>query len=797
MKQMINILKNATGIFALAILGSFSCSAQVLNDVQASFNNYRQQALQEKIFVHTDKGAYLTGEILWFKLYVVDGSYNKPLNLSKVAYVEVLDENNLPAMQAKVELHNGHGSGSLYIPVSTNNGNFHFRAYTNWMKNFSPDYYFDKNITIVNPQRSPIEVAKQNKTDYDVQFFPEGGSLVAGISSNVGVKAVGKDGKGVDFSGAIIDQKNDTVVRFKPLKFGMGHFAFTPTAGNAYKAVIRVANGSPIIKDIPAVNTQGYVMTLTDNGSGQLQISVKSNVESSDGGVYLFAHTGQLVKVAKRTALINGSASFAIDKSALDDGISHITIFDGDKQPICERLYFKRPTKNLVIDATADQQNYGSRKKVNVSVLTKDQSGKQLNANLSLSVYHLDAYQTAEPGDIASYFWLSSDLRGNIESPEYYLRHNSADVDEAVDNLMLTQGWRRFQWGDVLKNKSTAFTYLPEYNGHIVSGKMIDPATNKPANEVVAYFGVPGKRVQVFTSLSDSSGRLLFNTKDLYGPGEIVVQTDTQRDSTYRIDILSPFSEQYSKNPLPAFDLTADMQKPLEAQNMAMQVQNIYAGSKTRQFYEPAVDSTGFYGKPDKVYRLDDYTRFTTMEEVLREYIREVNVFHPQKKYQIRMISEKGFLEGDPLVILDGIPIFDMNKVMAMDPLKIKRLDVIKDRYFWGPADAEGILSYASYKGDLAGVELDPHAVVVDYEGMQLQRVFYSPVYDTDKQIASRMPDFRSLLFWAPNINTSVQGKNQVTFYTSDEEGKYIGVIQGITANGEAGSQYFTFEVKK
>lgn len=161
------------------------------------------------------------------------------------------------------------------------------------------------------------------------------------------------------------------------------------------------------------------------------------------------------------------------------------------------------------------------------------------------------------------------------------------------------------------------------------------------------------------------------------------------------------------------------------------------------------------------------------------------------------MISEKGFLEGDPLVILDGIPIFDMNKVMAMDPLKIKRLDVIKDRYFWGPADAEGILSYASYKGDLAGVELDPHAVVVDYEGMQLQRVFYSPVYDTDKQIASRMPDFRSLLFWAPNINTSVQGKNQVTFYTSDEEGKYIGVIQGITANGEAGSQYFTFEVKK
>lgn len=794
---MIHIFRNVTGAFALAILGSFSCSAQVLSDVQTSFNNYRQQALQEKIFVHTDKGAYLTGEILWFKLYVVDGSYNKPLNLSKVAYVEVLDENNTPAIQAKVELHNGHGSGSLYIPVSVNNGNYHFRAYTNWMKNFSPDYYFDKNITIVNPQRAPVASATIPKTDYDIQFFPEGGYMVNGISSNVAFKAVGKDGKGIDFTGAVIDQKNDTVAHFKSLRFGMGHFAFTPTAGSNYKAVIKVNNGSPVTKSFPVANNQGYVMGLTDNGSGQLQISVKANVESSDGGVYLFAHTRQLVKVAKRIALINGSANFTIDKSALDDGISHITIFNGDKQPVCERLYFKRPAKSLAIDASADQQNYGTRKKVNVSVSAKDHAGKQLTANLSLSVYHLDAYQTADAGDIASYFWLSSDLRGNVESPEYYLRHNNVDADEAVDNLMLTQGWRRFQWDDVLKNKPAAFTFLPEYNGHIVSGKIIDPTTNKPANEVVAYFGVPGKRVQLFTALSDSTGKLLFNTKDLFGPGEIVVQTNTQRDSIYRIDITSPFSEQYSKNPLSAFNLTAEMQKPLEAQNMAMQIQNIYAGSKTRQFYEPVVDSTGFYGRPDKVYRLDDYTRFTTMEEVLREYIREVNVFHPQKKFEIRIIGEKGFLEGDPLVILDGIPIFDMNKVMAIDPLKIKRLDVVKDRFFWGPADAEGILSYASYKSDLAGVELDPHAVVVDYEGMQLQRVFYSPAYDTDKQITSRMPDFRSLLFWAPNINTTIQGKNQVTFYTSDEEGKYIGVIQGVTANGEAGSQYFTFEVKK
>jgi hypothetical protein len=797
MKQIATIFRNITCGFAVMVLLAFNCRAQTLTDVQTSFNRYHQGALQEKIFVHTDKGSYLTGEILWFKIYVADASFNKPLNLSKVAYIDVLDENQVPAMQAKVELHDGKGSGSIYIPVSLNNGNYHFRAYTNWMKNFTPDYYFEKKIVIVNPQKAPAVLARAAKTDFDVQFFPEGGNLVSGIISNVGFKAVGKNGKGIDFTGVVIDQKNDTVVHFQPLKFGMGRFSFKPAAGNTYKAVVKVAGSAPIINNLPPVNNKGYVMTLADNGSASLQVTVNSNTESSDGSVYLFAHTRQVIKMVQRASLINGVATFSIDKTELGEGISHLTIFDGDRRPVCERLYFKRPTKNIAIEAVSDQQNYSTRKKVNVALSAKDQSGKQLNADLSMSVYRIDDYQTLEPGDIASYFWLSSDLRGNIESPEYYIKNTTAEANEAADNLMMTQGWRRFQWSDVLNNKPASFTFLPEYNGHIVAGKIINTVSNEPAFDVIAYFAVPGRRVQLFTSKSDSLGRVLFNTKDLYGPGEIVVQTDTQRDTTYRIDIQNPFSEQYSKTPLPAFELTADMQRPLELQNVAMQVQNIYAGNKTRQFYDAKVDSTGFYGEPDKVYRLDDYTRFTTMEEVLREYIREVNVFHPHNTFQIRVIGDKGFLEGDPLVLLDGVPMFNMNKVMAIDPLKIKRLDVIKDRYFWSSADAEGILSYASYKSDLAGVEVDPHAVVMDYEGMQLQRIFYSPVYDTDAAVSSRVPDFRSLLFWIPTIKTNTQGKNQLTFYTSDQEGKYVGVIQGMTADGESGSQYFTFEVKK
>ena len=792
MQQIINIVKRiVTGVLFTSAL-AVSCFAQTLPDVENSFKTYSENNLQEKLFVHTDRTSYLTGEILWFKIYAVDGTYNKPLNLSKVAYVDILDSKQTPVLQAKISLSQGSGSGSIYIPVTLSNGNYRLRAYTNWMKNFSPEYYFGKVITIVNPQISPDAGAKQNKGGYDIQFFPEGGNLVSGIQSKVGFKAVGADGKGIDFKGAIIDQKNDTVVKFSPSKFGMGHFLFTPAKGSFYKAVIRTWNDKPVLKDLPAVADQGYVMQLTDDNSGKLDVSVSSNSSPNDN-VFIFVQTRQIVKIVKTAALNNGVTHFQVDKNLLDDGVSHITIFNSARQPVCERLYFKYPGPKLVIDAAPDQQQYATRKRVGVSVQTKDPSGKLLDADLSMSVYRLDTFQQADPEDILNYLWLSSDLQGDIESPGYYFSNNSAEVDEATDNLMLTQGWRRFQWSSVLANNQPAFNFLPETYGHIVAGKLVNATTNAPVKGIVAYLGAPGKRVQLFASRSDSLGQLIFNTRNL-NSDEIVVQTNTEIDSIYRIDILKPFSEQYAKTTLPAFRIMPDMQPAIESRNLSMQVQNVYDGDKIKQLYEPA-DSSAFFGKPDHSYLLDDYTRFTTMEEVLREYIREVNVVRSKKRFHIKVIGENGFLDGDPLVLVDGIPLFNIDKVLALDPLVIKRLDAVPHRYFYGPSEYEGILSLTSYKGNIGGIDIDPHAIVVDYEGLQLQRKFYAPVYDTDSQVKSRLPDFRNLLYWSPSVNAN--SRNGVSFYTSDQEGKYIGVVQGITSNGEAASHVFTFEVRK
>lgn len=791
MRSIVKAIRLA--VFTLALFTCYANSyAQAISEVKNSFNLYRQSALLEKVFVHTDKTVYTTDEIIWFKVYCVDGNDHKPLNLSKVVYIDVLDNNQNPVAQVKVAMKNGFGDGSFYIPGSVANGNYKLRAYTSWMKNFNADFYFEKAITIINPSKSP-EPVKETTAKYDVQFFPEGGNLVNGMESKVAFKVTAPDGKGVSVKGAILNQRNDTLIKFQSLKFGMGSFLFTPDMKNTYKAIIYTANNAqPIIKDIPEINAHGFVMWLKKAENGQLDITVQSD-DPTGSTVYLFAHTRQEIKATETAVSSNGLAHFTINSNVLGDGISHLTVFNSLKQPVCERLYFKNPAQQLFIDAAADKQLYGLRKKVDVNVTSKDKAGKPQNAELSMAVYKVDSLQTADPTNIFSYLWLNSDLKGSIESPDYYFKNKDAESAEALDNLMLTQGWRRFEWQQVLDNKPAGFTFLPEYNDHIISAKITNTLNEAPAKGITTYLTVPGKKVQMYNAQSDSLGRIIYNTRDFFGLNEIIVQTNSLVDSTYRIDVLSPFSEQFSKTPLPAFNFKSSTAGTLQEHNLGTQVLNIYSGNKLKQYYEEEADSA-FYVRPYKTYKLDDYTRFTTMEEVFREYVSEVNIVNRKGRFHIIVLSGTGFLDGEPLVLLDGTPVFDINKIFSVDPLKIRKLEVIPFRYFYGEVQHQGIFNFTTYKGDLGGVDIDPKAVVLDYEGLQLRRKFYSPVYNSDAEVATRLPDLRNVLYWTPSVGN--KGNDVVSFYTSDQPGKYVGTIQGINANGDAGSQYFSFEVK-
>jgi hypothetical protein len=781
------------------------------DSLENAFTRYQTGTIQEKLYLHLDKTFYLAGETVWFKAYDVDGGSNKPLAISAVAYVEILDKDQKPILQEKIQLKAGKGDGSMKLPSSVPSGHYLFRAYTSWMKNFSPDFYFSQQLTILNTVRDLSAAAPGMPKAYDIGFFPEGGNLVNDVASVVAFKTADHNGKGIPCRGVIIDQAKDTIVHFQTTRFGMGRFIFTPVAGSTYYALIDIGD-SVLMERLPPAFDQGYTMHLEDLDEHQLQITVHARLAAPTPSapastpavpapvVYLFTHTHNLLKDARVNLLTNGEATFLLNKDSLGDGISHLTVFNAGRQPVCERLYFKRPAGRLNIAIKPLSSVYATRQKLTVDLSTTDPSGRPVPADLSMSVFLTDSLQSIPDENILSYLLLTSDLKGKIESPGYYFADPGPETVAALDCLMLTQGWTRFRWEDVLQDKQSYFEYLPETNGPVINGRVFDKTTGRqpsqitPPAPVIGYLTVPGIHFRLSTAVSHPDGNMWFNTGNFYGNKEIIVQTD----SNHRIDLANPFSDRFSD--APSSD-SLDLRKwsaLLLYRSINAQVENAYLQDvKQRLLPSRDEDTTAFYGAADLNYNLDDYIRFVTMDEVIREYVQDVRIRRQSGKvyFRVRNALFNLYFDDGPLLLIDGVPVFNADKLVGVDPLKVQKIEVVSHRYFLGPLIEDGVVSFQSYDGQLAGYELDPNALVIQYNGLAEHREFYSPVYDTQDRLRSPIPDYRNQLCWSPGIVTDNTGKTSLSFYSSDLEGHFALLVQGLTSDGLPGYAVMEFTV--
>lgn len=778
-------------LFVAVLLGAVPVSVMaqredIMGQVQ-QYTAFQSNNPQEKIYIHTDKEMYLVGELMWFRLYC-----NVRDSISKVAYVDLLDASGKTAVSAKISLKKNEDNGSLLLPLSLASGSYSLRVYTNWMKNNAEKSFFTKQLTVINPFKNPDTTLMQPTGKCTVQFFPEGGNLVKGLTSVVGVKVTDAHGKGVDATGYILNSNNEKVASFSTLKFGLGRFTLTP-AETGYTAVVTTNGCSEVSQLMPKVMAEGYVMHVNDEADA-VTITVTTSYTGPQE-LSVFAQSQQKIRYADAKQVSNGSVSFTISKSKLGEGVIQFTAFNSLRQPIAERLLFVKPSQATSLNAATDQAQYRNRSKVALGLQAKNTKGDATNTDLSVAVFPADSLQLSGNADIVSYFWLAADVKGYIESPAFYF---SADPDAslAADNLMITQGWRRFSWSDVTTKPAAPIMYTPEVAGQLFQVRVTDAASAKPLADKEIFLSVTGAPFQLRTAVTDKDGIARFTLKEFYGTRKIIVQLNAADRAAAAIELLSPFYK--STGALP---YTPQLRIPehLEQYSINMQVQNIYNADSMRMFYERnSSDTLPFYGHAMYTYRLDDYTRFTTMEEVLREYVREINVVARNGGHYLRMLDEArhDVNENNLLVMWDGVPLTNPHDIFSMDPLKVRRLDVIPRKFAVGQLIFNGIASFQTYNNDLAGLTLNDQALNVNYEGMQLQREFYSPRYDTDAQLRSRMPDFRNTLYWAPNVSTTSKGATSLNFYTGDRKGKYIAVVQGMDANGRPVFSTCSFEVQ-
>lgn len=780
--------------FLLAIIIAPAASAQsdLLLPVKEKINRYNTTILQEKIYVHTDKSFYTSGELVWFKLYAFDGHTNQPSHTSQVAYAEILDAANKPVGRAKLEMNDKGGQGSFQLPVGLNTGHYTLRAYTQAMKNLGPDRFFEKTITIVNPLKTPENFDVAVAPLYELNVYPEGGNLVTGLLSRVAFKANDQFGRGLQGKAYLLNQNNDTISVYEPYKFGMGSFDLQPKAGQVYRMMFVLPDGKFVTRALPQPYDKGFVMVVEDVENNRVRVSISTNVRSGYPEIFLLVQNGQVVKTVKRAVISDGMTSFLVDKSDLGEGISQLTVFNNEQKPVCERLYFLQPEKSQALHVKASKNQYGSREQVALNVnLPSIEQG-----NLSLAVFQLDSLQQADADDITSHIWLGSELNGSIEQPSFYFSSNSADVRRTAELLMMTHGWRRFNWETILEQNPSA-VYQPERTGHFITARIIDSRNNQPAKNIQAFLSIPGSRHKLYTGMSDEKGLVRFDVKDHYGPGDLVLQVNYAKDSMYRIELQSPFAETFAQpRARPEFSLSPSFRESLVSHSIGMQAQHIYVADSILRFMAPQViDTFFFYGQPTASYYLDDYKRFGTMEEVLREYVREVNVgvkgSGASLRFKLWNETERSFYTDNILVMVDGVPLFNPNAIFSYDPVKIRSLEVIPKSYVFGSSVFHALASFRSYNDNFEGFDLSSHAVQVDYEGLQLSREFYAPDYSNEQLRANRIPDLRNTLYWQPVVNS-----NDVKFYTGDNKGRYLVVVQGVDAQGKTVSTVSEFEVK-
>ena len=555
---------------------------------------------------------------------------------------------------------------------------------------------------------------------------------------------------------------------------------------------------------MPEAFDNGYTMQVSEKDKGQLIVNIQRKNISGNGNsteqLLLAVHTRQVLRVAEKIQVSNNNNStiLVIDKNKIGSGIIHFTLFNGNDKPVSERLFFIKPLPEVSLSVKSDQYTYSSRQKVNLSVSAQNTADSNPSFNLSASVFKIDTLQKADNATIATYTWLTSDIPGTVESPGYYFS-DDIHVNEATDNLMLTHGWRRFKWDDILSGTDSFIKYLPEINGQLIKGRVMDLRTNQPAKNVLAYLSVSGKPFGFYTAESDNDGWVDFEIKKYYGPQQVIARSGIETDSFYKVEIVSPFAETTTQRKYSQYQLKEDLKELLIQKSIGMQVQNIYVGDSIRKFNEPLpADSLPFYNIPEFGYRLDDYKRFITMEEVLREYVTPINVGVKNGNLFLKMINpyEHDFHKGQLFVLVDGVALSDPNKIFSYDPLKISKLEVVANQYILGSSIFNGVASFSTYEGNFTGFELDPKLVAIDYSGLQLQREFYSPAYETKEQLEKRIPDFRNTLFWSPDITTNKEGKASVQFYSSDKKGKYVAIVQGISKNGEPVFSFTTFQVE-
>jgi hypothetical protein len=441
---------------------NFSAQSQKLDSTLYKISHQFQP---EKAYLHYDKSSYLPGETAWFKVYLMEGLI--PAEETKNVYVDWISETGEVLAHQASPVVDGISIGQFDIPLTYRSDKIHVRAYTKWMLNFDSSVIYKKEIRI----HQKTSGTKQPMPDVipTLDFFPEGGDLVAGVPNRVAFKVTDQWGRPVKIKGTVVEN-NVLVDSLRTEHDGMGSLIFTPKAGVSYQAKWRDEKGTMRTTILPVVKTGGISIQVTSSENKRLIVVNRAPGEENVAKQYNIIGTvqGNLVFKTVGGATPGGSFRKIFPVSNIPSGILTITVFDENWNALSERITFINNNEYFVTPEF-EVARWGLNKRArNEIVLTLPDT---IAGNFSVSVTDV-AIDHDSSQNIISHFLLSSELKGQVNNPYYYFKNKSETTQQHLDLVMLTNGWRRYKWEDITKGKLPAIKFPRDTSYLSLSGRI-------------------------------------------------------------------------------------------------------------------------------------------------------------------------------------------------------------------------------------------------------------------------------------------------------------------------------------
>jgi len=777
-----------------------------LKKIKSSLENYNSIYPQQKVYLHLNKPSYKAGENIWFKAYVVSAADNRPDTLSTNLYLELINSRKEVVEMKRIRLTDGFGHGDFILRDTLPEGLYQLRSYTNWMRNFGSDYYFILNFPFRNPyfkkyiSRKGANINKRIIRDdikksefFDIQFLPEGGYLVNDIECVVGFKAINALGRSVEVRGDVYDSDKNKIVSFSSFHNGMGAFHIKPEKDKKYYTLVSF-NGSREMKvDLPESSERGIVMKIDNSNDEYILIDIRSTrFRTNDRTANEFGLIGQVRGKIYHSSVINLADEHVqarLKKSIFPTGIVHLTLFSYRNEALAERLVFVNHDDNMIIKVDSEYINPGENDSVQLIIDVLDTQGNPLQSNISLSVFDEKEVDTGSSyNSIRSNLLLTSDLRGYIENPEYYFQDKSGTESKALDYLMLTQGWRRFSWQEVINDELPEIKY-PVEKYITIGGQITGDLFKFPLQNCDVTLTILDKYNDQYYQKSGKKGYFQFDNLVYYDTVNLKIEA---RRPSKRKNLLIVLPEESSEEVVRYYgdnELTTVSERDNKSYRRKRNIEIRQALLEKEKEESERNLLTSIHGEPDYVITSDEIpSGYSDVLQVIKGRVPGVLVSGNNVT-----IRGPGSLYGstEPLYLIDGVTVSGVGSVLAIPVEDIDRIEILKgpSAAIYGSRGANGVIAIYTKRGTF----MKKGVIEFQMLGYSTPREFYQPKYIVhgDSQTEILKP---SAIYWAPEVRTGFPGKARVSFHVPENTAKYRIIIEGISYEGHLGYTSILYE---